>query len=241
VLYITLGVGWTQFTDMYSPQSLAKEKCIEYCNYIYSQLQSIPKGFFAGSIDLDAKGLLSKGYEQAQVVSRKYTLEEIDDLSIKRDIDTMINLYDQVSNMVGNTVINIDYSNIASRKKLPEIDKQINRLTLLDEVDKVKIELAKLINDKKPAQIEVIIKKAARNRKIANLYKQSKNYICEICNRKPFTQQNGEPYAEADHVQPLGNGGIDSPDNLRCLCSQCHAVITHGSKTEVDNLLREMK
>lgn len=123
--------------------------------------------------------------------------------------------------------------------KLNDTEKAINQLTLSDNIVDIKATLVNLITDKPPKIRTSIIKKAARNPKIARLYKQSKQYICELCGQMPFTQQNGEPYAEADHVKPLGWQGPDSPDNMRCLCAQCHAIVTHGSLEEIRKLLQK--
>lgn len=103
--------------------------------------------------------------------------------------------------------------------------------------------LKALSNSLPPKRTERVMQKIARNPKIAQLFKASKHYICEVCGRKPFMQKNGQPYAEADHITPLGGsaGGLDTPENIRCLCAQCHAVITHGSKEVVRGLLVSTK
>ncbi len=90
-----------------------------------------------------------------------------------------------------------------------------------------------------PHRVEQVVYRIVRNQKIARLIKERRGYVCEICNRRPFIQKNGKPYAEADHVKPLGgtSRGLDTPENLRCLCAQCHAVITHGSNEEINRLL----
>lgn len=88
-----------------------------------------------------------------------------------------------------------------------------------------------------PERIEQVVYKIVRNPKIAQLIKEKQKYICEVCKRPPFIQKNGMPYAEADHIEPLGLGGLDNPDNMRCLCSQCHAIITHGSDEVIRQLL----
>jgi predicted HNH restriction endonuclease len=114
-----------------------------------------------------------------------------------------------------------------------------NEVISNDNLKEVTQALKELANHLPPKRIELVARKVARNPKIANLIKESKQYICEICERKPFIQKNGQPYAEADHIQPLGGftKGLDTPENIRCLCAQCHAVITYGSKEVILNLL----
>lgn len=236
-LFLTLMVGWTQFEEQFESSSIAKSRVVEYCDYLSSQLEALPKGFNTGVIDLEAQGTLSRGYELAQILSKKYSISTLNETELHEDLLALLDTYDELSKFAGDSITNIDYERVSSRKELPTSDRQINKLTLLTNIDDVKKALDELITDKKPSQVTVIVKKAARNPKISRLFKQSKKYICELCERKPFIQQNGEPYAEADHIKPLGWEGPDSPDNLRCLCAQCHAVITHGSKEEKLKLL----
>jgi predicted HNH restriction endonuclease len=104
-------------------------------------------------------------------------------------------------------------------------------------LDEITATLEALTNTQPPERVERIVSKVVRNPKIAQLVKERQGYICEVCSREPFVQKNGNLYAEADHIKPLGLGGLDTPDNMRCLCSQCHAVITHGSNETIRGLL----
>ena len=94
-----------------------------------------------------------------------------------------------------------------------------------------------------PERAAHVVHRLVRNPKIAQLIKEDKNYICEICEREPFIQKNHKPYAEADHIKPLGGDykGLDTLENMRCLCAQCHAVITHGSDEVIRELLESSK
>lgn len=103
--------------------------------------------------------------------------------------------------------------------------------------------LRALSNELAPERVERIISKIVRNPKIAQLIKEGQDYICEVCGLRPFIQRNGKPYAEADHIRPLGGEyrGLDTPENMRCLCAQCHAVITYGSPAVIRQLLSTTK
>lgn len=101
--------------------------------------------------------------------------------------------------------------------------------------------LEALSNVQPPERVERIVSKIVRNPKIALLIKKQQEYICEVCGREPFRQKTGTLYAEADHIKPLGLGGLDTPENMRCLCAQCHAVITHGSDELIKELLSSSK
>lgn len=112
-----------------------------------------------------------------------------------------------------------------------------------DTMEEVAHALEALSNSLPPKRVERVMQKIARDPKIAQLFKVSKQYVCEVCGREPFIQKNGQPYAEADHIQPLGDsyGGLDTPENMRCLCAQCHAIVTHGSDEVVKELLASTK
>lgn len=119
----------------------------------------------------------------------------------------------------------------------------IDRLSDQVNVDDILESLRQLSSMMPPARIALIVQKIARNPRIAQLVKERERHICEICGRPPFLQKNGKPYAEADHIRPLGGNthGLDSPENIRCICAQCHAVITYGSDAVVRDLLKETK
>lgn len=104
-------------------------------------------------------------------------------------------------------------------------------------LDEITTMLQAMVTNQPSERVQRIISKIVRNRKIAQWVKERQKYICEVCKREPFIQTNGRPYAEADHIKPLGLDGLDTPGNIRCLCSQCHAVITHGSEETVKDLL----
>lgn len=235
-VYLSLAVGWTQFEQEYTP-NIARSRIVKYSDYLHSQLTAFPVGFKIGKIDLSARHTLSKGYELGQILSKKYNVLDLDEEVLTTDLKNILDTYDELSLLAGNNITNIEYEKIESNERLNETEKAINQLTLSDDIAEIKAALADLVNDKPPPVRATIIKRVVRNPKIAKLYKKSKDYVCELCWREPFIQKNGQPYAEADHVRPLGWSGPDSPDNMRCLCAQCHAIITHGSDQEIQNLL----
>jgi hypothetical protein len=121
-----------------------------------------------------------------------------------------------------------------------EIAEDIATISNLSDIEDV---LKTLRTSRPPQRIERVVYKIVRNSKIAQLVKEKQKYICEVCGREPFIQKNGKPYAEADHIEPLGGDykGLDTPENMRCLCAQCHAVITCGSDKVIKELLRPTK
>ena len=238
VLYLSLAVGWTQFQENFSIAEASK-RIVDYSAYLAKKLPHIPSDFSMGKIDLKGDLRLSRGYELGQIISKNYSLNAINDEILWRDLNKLLGIYDDIANLVGNDILNIDYSKVVNNKNITKLDKAINQITLLDNPEKALDELQKIIVNEPPRRKEVILKQVVRNRKIASLIKIKASYVCEICQRKPFTQKNGQPYAEADHIKPLGgrSKGLDSPENLRCVCAQCHAIITYGSEEAIRKLI----
>lgn len=235
-LYLCLAVGWTQFQENFSVGQ-AKDYIQKYSLYFYKHLTNIPDKFTSGPIDLHAEHPLSKGYELGQIISRAYTFSDIEDGAILHDLKDMLSIYDQLAGFAGNDILNIPHDQILSGKDVDKSEKQLNAITLIQDKQAAIAELRKYINDQLPAKREVTVKKAVRIPGLAKLIKESREYRCEICKQEPFKQRNGQLFAHADHITPLGVGGLDSPDNMRCLCAQCHAIITYGSDSVVKELL----
>ncbi len=238
ILYLSLAVGWSQFQENFSINE-AKEKIQQYSTYFYKHVGKIPQGFINGPVDLDAETPLSKGYEIGQIISKAYSLTEIKDNTLIKDLEELLLTYDELANFVGNDILNISYEQIIKDQNIDNNERAINKITLIQDSENALKALRQLITDQPPGKKEITIMKVVRNTRLARLYKINKKFICEICGLKPFIQKNGEPYAEADHIKPLGGktNGLDSPENIRCLCAQCHAIITHGSDDEIKKIL----
>ena len=126
--------------------------------------------------------------------------------------------------------------NSSPNMSISEIIEDISLIENIDSIDKI---LELLSSRIPPKRLEHVVHRIIRNPKIARLVKERQNYICELCKRPPFIQKSGKPYAEADHINPLGGNyrGLDTASNMRCLCAQCHAIITHGSGQEIDKIV----
>ena len=46
--------------------------------------------------------------------------------------------------------------------------------------------------------------------------------ICRLCKAKGRVTLSTAP----DHIRPLALGGTDTDDNIRCLCADCHDLVT---------------
>jgi predicted restriction endonuclease len=58
--------------------------------------------------------------------------------------------------------------------------------------------------------------------------KEEDDYECQICG-ETLRLADGDRYAEAHHVHPLGEGGKDIPANNMCVCPNHHALLDYGA------------
>lgn len=236
-IYLGLAAGWTQFKEEYGGAD-GKQKIRSFCDH-YGQkiLTQNSRNFNIGLIDLGAKNELGKGYESGLICFKKYSIDGLQDEILVHDIDELLDLYFKLKNIVGSSILNLDINFQEKNKIIDDFNVKIANSSLEIDTKKAFDSLLEVANNY-PPEIRIKLKKEiVRNRKFADFVKSKANFVCEVCGRKPFIQKNGKFYAEADHIVPLGVQGFDNPDNMRCLCAQCHAVITHGSSEEIKMLL----
>lgn len=77
--------------------------------------------------------------------------------------------------------------------------------------------------------VDVTRSRILRNTEIAHELKEMYDHECQICGERR-RRADGEPYAEAHHVRPLGepHGGPDTPDNILVVCPNHHADLDYG-------------
>lgn len=65
--------------------------------------------------------------------------------------------------------------------------------------------------------------KRERNKLIRSYALERSKGVCEACEKHaPFTTKNGQPYLEVHHIDPVAEGGADSPLNVAAVCPNCH-------------------
>lgn len=64
---------------------------------------------------------------------------------------------------------------------------------------------------------------------LARAVKELHDYTCQVCDIRLAI--DGRGYAEGAHIRPLGrpHDGTDTPDNLLCLCPNCHVLFDNGA------------
>ena len=128
------------------------------------------------------------------------------------------------------TIKDIDYIKTKSKKiKTPE------------EAIKLINVISKEIENKPPREKQRIIRAIVRDPKLSKLIKERVSYICQTCGQSPFKMENWWLYAEAHHLKELGGGGLDHPNNMICVCPNCHMKIHHATKDVVESLLSKIR
>lgn len=74
------------------------------------------------------------------------------------------------------------------------------------------------------------IKRIIRDTKISRSVKIIHNYRCQICGHT-IDLGDGNFYAEAHHIKPLGNkhNGPDIVENVMCVCPNHHVLLDYGA------------
>lgn len=132
----------------------------------------------------------------------------------------------------GETEEEDDIQDAESEQKDKEIQDSVEKVKsdqeLLDLIHKIESKLISApLREKRKTAYAI-----SRNPTIAKLIKQRAGYKCELCGEFGFEKKNGGLYAEAHHLHELGQGGLDLPSNLVCLCAGCHRRIHWGKDSQ---------
>ena len=239
-VYISLNQGYKQYLDKFGRKSALQEIVS-----ITKKLRNLARqslNQFALEIDLNASNDYSTGYELGHVCGRFYKKGAIpnDDLIIE-DIFQLLGVYKLIKDIVGNDILLIknrvdDYYDIDDEPSANERLSISERLSDFQTDDEIQSELEIFENEfqnKKPGEIKIFARTIERNPKIADLIKRKYNFVCQICGYPGFEKKDGNLFAEAHHLESLGNSGLDIPSNIFCVCSTCHSVITLWKRSSV--------
>ena len=80
-----------------------------------------------------------------------------------------------------------------------------------------------------PGRNEITIYRILRDSAVARRVKRLHEHRCQFCEYR-IELPSGQFYAEAHHIQPLGNDycGYDVEENVLCLCPNHHAQMDYG-------------
>lgn len=237
-IFVTVGLGWTQFQEKYGTKS-GKEKIKAFAFKLAQSLPAEPNET-QGVIDLDATTQRSQGYEYSNITSIQLDIASLKHEHFINSLKTMLSHYEFLRNEFGSDIFYDSFDDMDEpQKDSEEFKRTVKKLSSSINKEAALKNLVSIAELEPPARKKTLTSHIIRNRAFADYVKERANFICEICGRKPFPKRNGQPYAEADHIEMLGEVGKDHPDNMRCLCPQCHRVITYGSEAEISKLGKE--
>ena len=103
-----------------------------------------------------------------------------------------------------------------------------NYVEMRDQVDAVQEENGE--NSNQPKRLAYLAKRIIRDTSLSKSVKQLYKNKCQLCGLT-LTLANGESYAEAHHIKPLGSihRGPDRKANLLCVCPNCHVQLDYGA------------
>ena len=92
------------------------------------------------------------------------------------------------------------------------------------------------VREEGPQRVESVIQRMVRNTDVAQRVKQIHEHRCQVCQQQLLTPAG--PYAEAAHIQPLGDphNGPDIVENVLCLCPNHHVQFDLGAFFITDDL-----
>jgi putative restriction endonuclease len=75
-----------------------------------------------------------------------------------------------------------------------------------------------------PLKRQFMVTRTVRSTAVGDWVKRLHDFTCQICGNRLVTMAG--PYAEACHIKPLGRpqNGPDTPENILCLCPNCHVL-----------------
>ena len=87
-----------------------------------------------------------------------------------------------------------------------------------------------------PPRVPQTVQRIVRDTAVSRKVKQIHHFACQVCGVR--LEGTAGPYAEAAHIQPLGepHNGPDVLDNLLCLCPNHHVLFDLGAFTIADDL-----
>jgi 5-methylcytosine-specific restriction protein A len=234
-MYIALGLGWTQFQEQYGSK-VGREKISEYAAKL-AELLPNHDDYNQTPLDLGAASSRAKGYEVSNAIWKSLDIGSLDEDNLIYELKSLVGDYKFVMNRYG---ADLYFENELTTTEEPleaDLIKSIRTFSLSTDKPHALNNLQSIADTLPPLKKKRYVSAIIRNAAFADYVKERSNFICEICGRLPFIKSSGKPYAEADHVEPLYLQGRDHPDNMRCLCAQCHRILTYGSTLEVKALM----
>jgi len=226
--YLSLNQGWTQYEKAY--KTLARKEIKSNANKLKKILKGI-EGFSFSEIDLKGNSDLAKGYELGNICSKYYSRNSLpEDQVLVNDLRNMIGVYRELKTIVGEGILNL-------RLVLDEEEYQSNA----QNAESKQLPPGRIPRKSKPSS--TISLAWMRDPGIARKAIEEANYKClnDLTHETFISEKTGQQFVEAHHLIPMEFqddfiDSIDVPENIICLCPNCHRAF-HNSIEAVKNEL----
>lgn len=84
-----------------------------------------------------------------------------------------------------------------------------------------------------PSRVKATVQRLVRSTRLANKVKLLHDHTCQVCGERLTAGVRG--YSEVAHIQALSLEGPDVPDNVLCLCANCHVLFDLGALLIADD------
>lgn len=219
-LYLSLNQGFTQ----YGINDRGRKEAKKNANKALELLRSTEG--FSSNIDLQNKGNLAKGYEAGNICCKYYSIDSIpNDQVLIDDLRNLIGIYKELKGLIGTNIK--DICSIVSEEEYQNSIQKKNELKLED---------GPIERPDKNSNSTHSGPYWPRDPQISSKALTDANFICENDNcHKTFTSsKSGEQFMEAHHLIPMKyqydfSYSIDVPENIICLCPNCHRAFHHSN------------
>lgn len=231
-VYLSLNQGWTQYEREFG----VKEGRIEIRKNadLAKKLLRSDQGFSYEAITLGSSRPLGRGYEEGNICSVYYDKNDLpSEEDLINDIRNLIGVYRELKGLVGSEILEIKGS--------------------LDED-----EFQEAIQESKRKELEAgaVSKKGKSKNSQSSSWARDSNISFTALDNADFTCENesshltfisaktGKQFMEAHHLIPMEYQGefefsIDVPENIVCLCPNCHRAFHNSESNYREQLLNK--
>lgn len=109
------------------------------------------------------------------------------------------------------------------------LEREVAKLTALSLAD-LGARLDAAATDTTPAVLVTRTQRFKRDPLVAAYARVRGAFRCEVpgCAHPAFEGRDGRPYSEVHHIEPLAEGGADTPANVASVCPAHHREAHHG-------------
>ena len=122
----------------------------------------------------------------------------------------------------------------------PDLEQRVVKLETVDLAELLKRWDQKTKNavgtsDGRPRVIRATSTSFQRDPLVVVIALKRSDYQCEVtgCAHELFADNRGKPFLEVHHIEPLRDGGIDTPENVAAICPSHHRQAHHGQGADV--------